>query len=563
MRAAVRFSGISRDESPPHRLPSAPRHAVLRASRCDKTKEMLFMPADLPSAVPAEAPPAIVAPAPASAEPIYADSHGYHYTVTGNTLLAPQKIKELLDAAAEPKPAIDALNQAYVDAGYLFVVIGGRVDNKLVSFQVVEGRIAEIDGPPELQPYFRGILDRPDLTRDRLLQESVLADFYEARQGKRIKASYSKAESFGGSKLTLEEEDIPGAKPWSAGLSLGNLSGRFSSRYTWGASGSVRPGGGLEFSANYVQGIPGLTSESTGSSYKSISVGGTVVTPWGIYGLSYADTLYQIGAAQAPLFPYGETESVGLSGTQLLYANPTSRATVTESLTRYSNTQGVFPGEDFPLIVDQNYTVAAAGGNVTRSFSIFDQNATFGFTLTAAKGLSAPKGSFLPPDPGVPDPRFWLLQENLTAAVSLPAGFSANVTLTAQQTDATLPQAQQWIVGGLGNLSAWLPAVLVGDSGALVRAAVSTPNWAWGSFVFSGNAFAEAATSRLEQRGATEPYTRSLGDVGIALTGSLATGTTLTFAYAWPVWYRNVDGVIRDSVDRNRANLYFTLNQAF
>jgi hypothetical protein len=29
------------------------------------------------------------------------------------------------------------------------------------------------------------------------------------------------------------------------------------------------------------------------------------------------------------------------------------------------------------------------------------------------------------------------------------------------------------------------------------------------------------------------------------------------------VWYRNVDGVIRDSVDRNRAYLYFTLNQAF
>jgi hemolysin activation/secretion protein len=156
-----------------------------------------------------------------------------------------------------------------------------------------------------------------------------------------------------------------------------------------------------------------------------------------------------------------------------------------------------------------------------------------------------------------------LVQANASAQTTLPLGISAAASVTAQMTDATLPQAQQWILGGFGNLSAWLPAVLIGDSGALARVVVSSPPFSWSVFTITGGAYAEAGISRLEQRGPAEPYTRGLGDVGLTLSGSTTTGTSLTLTYGFPAWYRNVDGAVRESVDRNRANLYFTLNQTF
>ena len=97
------------------------------------------MAVDAPPTPPAAepAPAAQVAPAPAGGT-FYVDAPEYRYAVTGNTLLPQARIEAILKAAATPKAAVDALNSAYVEAGYLFVVIGGQVDNKLVALQVVQ-----------------------------------------------------------------------------------------------------------------------------------------------------------------------------------------------------------------------------------------------------------------------------------------------------------------------------------------------------------------------------------------------------------------------------------------
>jgi len=481
--------------------------------------------------------------------------------VLGNTLLPREKVEAAIKSATTPKEALDALNRAYVDAGYFLVVIGGQVDKKLVAFQVLQGRISEIEAPDDLRPYFRGIYNRSDLSQSMLIRDSAIAEIYASRQGVRPKGSFSPAKEMGGTKLTVVEEEIPDAKPWAAGLVFNNLGGRFSSRYTWGASGAVRPGGGLEFTGTYTQGIPGLTSDSAGASYRTGTLGASVVTPWGIYALNYSQTQYQIGEAGAPVFPSGEVEFVGLSGTQLVYSDAATRIVLTEGLTRFSNSQSVFEG--LTEIVDQNYSVANAGAAYNRTFSLFGQNSSFGATVTVAKGFSPRTGSFLPADLGIPDPHFLLTQASATATLGLPYGLSAGVAINGQHTSYVLPQSQQWVLGGFGNLSAWLPAVLIGDSGALGRVTLSSPTWQWNAFTFTASGFGEAGMSRLEQRGVGEPYTRGLGDAGFSISGSTTTGTSLTLAYAWPVWYRNIEGVVRDNADRTRANLYFTLNQSF
>ena len=52
-----------------------------------------------------------------------------------------------------------------------------------------------------------------------------------------------------------------------------------------------------------------------------------------------------------------------------------------------------------------------------------------------------------------------------------------------------------------------------------------------------------------------------LSDAGLSLSGSVKPGTSLTLAYAWPLWTRYLEQKAVDEL--NHANLYFSLNQAF
>ena len=135
------------------------------------------------------------------------------------------------------------------------------------------------------------------------------------------------------------------------------------------------------------------------------------------------------------------------------------------------------------------------------------------------------------------------------------------MNLSGQYADVTVPQNQQWVLGGFGNLTAWLPAVLVGDSGSLGRVTLQSPGFSWNGYGVSGSAYLEAGIVRLHLTPGNFPKTRSLADSGLAVSGTTPFGTTAALAYAWPIASRNVD---LDALNRqSRANLYFTLSQSF
>ena len=215
------------------------------------------MTPDLPPAPP-ETQPAmtLVAPAP-TAEPIGVDSHGYYYSIVGNKLLTPAAIVAVVEAAETPQKAVDALRLAYQQAGYPLVALRGEVSNKLVAIQVINGRITEFDvTPPSLAPYFTGLEGRDDIDRNTLIRKGTLAEFFALREGLRPSVNFEPGQEMGGTKLVATAQPIEGASPWNASLSFGNFGSRYSSRYLWQAAGAVRPGGGLELTANYGQGSP-------------------------------------------------------------------------------------------------------------------------------------------------------------------------------------------------------------------------------------------------------------------------------------------------------------------
>lgn len=518
------------------------------------------MALDQPPDAAAGAPPAaIVAPAPRAAEPIHIDAGGYHYVVNGNTLLSESDVRAAIEGAADPKAAIESLNKVYQQRGYFLVAIGGEVNNKLVALTVLQGRISETDMSPELAPYFNGVTDRDDVDRKALIKASAVAELYSARQGMRPKVSFAPGAETGSSKMTVVEEAIPGAKPWNATVNFGNLGSRFSSRYTAAAFGSLRPGNGLEMTANYTQGIPGLTGDSAGSQYQSGGVGGSIVTPWGVYSANYSRVAYKIGESTAPLFPVGNIETVTISGSGLAYADELSRLAWLGSYNHVDNIQEVFDGTF--VLTDQRYDYVSAGATYNRAVGLFGLSGSVTFAATVLQGLSPRKGTFLPADPGIPNPYFSIVQATAAWTQALPAEFSVTATLNGQYADATVPQNQQWVIGGFGNLTAWLPAVIVGDSGGLARVNVGTPSWAWNGYGVTGSAFAEAGVVRRHLTPIADPKTRMLADAGLSLNAFSPFGTTATVAYAWPIASRNVD---LDAINRqSRANLYFSLSQSF
>ncbi len=321
------------------------------------------MTPDLPPPPPEGAPPAaIVAQAP-QARSVVVDGKGFRYTIVGNTLLPEEKIVATVEAAADPKTAVNALHQQYLDAGYFLVTLLGKVDGTEVEIKVVQGRIAELVASPEMTPYFTSLMEREDLSRAEIIRANTLAEAYASRQGVTAKINFEPAAVYGGSKLSVTDTPTEGAKPWNAILAFNNFGNRYSSRYVAQGNASWRPGGGLELTGGYAQGLPELTQESKGSSYKSGSFGGSLITSFGVYSVSFNQTYYQYGDVVSFFNPSGDVSTLSLTGFQLAYADETTRVGFNETLAHYTNKVTVEIAADQPdfTLTDQRYDVAGVG----------------------------------------------------------------------------------------------------------------------------------------------------------------------------------------------------------
>jgi hemolysin activation/secretion protein len=518
------------------------------------------MALDLPP-TPAAPETVIVAEAPKAA-PLVITSNGYRYTITGNTVLESDLIVDRVESAKEPKDAVVALNQAYIERGYFLVRLIGEVDGTEVKLQIVQGRIAQTDIPSELARYFSGVINRDDLRRSDVLRMSALADAYAARDGMRANLSFAGGDAFGTTKMTIVEEPIEGASPWSALVSFNNLGNRYSSRYIAQGNVSFRPGGGVELTAGYALGIPSLSKDSKGSSYNAGSAGASIITPWGVYGLTYTQSRYALGDVVSIFSPVGDVSTLTASGTQLLFADETSRLVLNQGFTLVSNEVQVNQGTY--ILTNQQYEYASVGFTYNKSFAIASQPASVGVQFTFSKGLTSRTGTFGPVQPGIATPRFQIYQAAASYNQTLPAGFMFGLSLNGQYADINdyerLPSNNQWVLGGFGQLTAWYPGVVSGDSGYAARASLSGPAWNWGEISVAPTIFAEAGGSRTAYTYPDVPNSQFLSDYGVGLTGTILKRGTVSLAYAKPWRTRDVGPAI---VTDSRAGLYFNVAVGF
>lgn len=486
-------------------------------------------------------------------------SHQWHYRVTGNTLLPEAKIPAVLGQAADPQAAVQALSAVYQQAGYLLVAVkavsGGP---QTVWIQVVQGQVTEAQAPAGVAGFFSGLQGRADLRRDELLRRTVLAQAYTARNGDALHANFAPSSTPGGSDLEVQLTPRPDARKVSGAFQLGNTGSRYASRYTTGLSLAVDPGRGLEFTGNFVTGLANWSAASKGSQYKAGSLGLSAITPWGIYGVSYQKTTYRIGDVAAPLFPQGDVRAFVASGNQLLHVTDRSRLGVNESVTHIANTQSVYGGTY--QLADQNYNFASLGLQYSASTVLAQQTGQLSLGLTLNKGLTGLRGTLDIARDGAPSPRFRSMNYSLSWIQPLPKSALLQLNLNGQRAFDTLPSQQQWVLGGLGSLSAYFPGVLVGDSGYSARLSLQTQPWAWKGWSVTPNAFVETGGAAYTYTPPGSPRWQSLTDLGFGLNWQSPKGTTLTAVIARGIGNSHVSASTRDS---NHAAFFFNLQQSF
>lgn len=494
----------------------------------------------------------------AASTPITLLSHGFTYHINGNTVLSAEELKAVIMSSTNPPKAISALEKAYRQAGYPLVAVRASVNAKDVTVTVIQGAFNEINAPSAVRPFYSGLLYDQQIRDSDMIRRNILAQTYLSKSGEQPLVSVGPGEAPGSSKLTITTSPIQDYKPYHGSLSFGNIGSRYSSRYQWIAGASADLGHGASIFVNGSRALPGLTASTSGSEYKDISAGASIVSPWGIYGFSNEYTHYRLGEISKPLYPVGNIHKTQVNGTQLLYADGNNRFSLSESFTNIRNTQSVY---GFYTLQDQRYRYADVTGSYSRNYFLHGVGSgatalSFGIT----KGVS-PHGYTLNSSAAfAPQPRFSLWHGSFSSTQNLPKNWTLQGQLSGQWAADTLPSYNQWVLGGFGNLSAYFPGVLSGDSGYLARITLSTPAWTLDRFSTKADVSYGWGGVHNFYRTAGAPYWQALGSWAIGLSASTNFGTTLRVEIGRAGGSHNVPYATRE---QSRNSAFFFLTQAF
>lgn len=486
-----------------------------------------------------------VDPASLAAKPIVVESGGIRYVVTGNTLFSAGRIAEVLRGVKGAEDAVARLKEAYQRAGYFLVSVRAAAGRGRVDLEVIQGKITEARVVPSLRWFYGGLTNRPSVKTSDVIRRTVDAEAYAARQQERPKVSFSPGPDFASSVMEVETRPIDAfapnplnrPNPWNASVGFGDYGNRFSARYLSDAAVAYRPGYGLEITGGFTNGWDGLNPYTEGGQFQMENGGLSWATPWGVYGVNFTNMQSAFGEVTAPLYPEVNLQSWQVSGQQTVYASESFRWTMNERLTSTRFTEDVFQGAI--RLLTQDYGTAQLGTTVSQSFRAFGLPGQVGGTVygvrgTRLGGFSGLEGAPLE-GPGVPTPYFTYYRGSFQYTQSLPEGMQLAFSTYGQIAQNTLPIMEYFVLGGMGNLAAWYPGVLYGDTGYISRAAlIAPPAEAWGLRI-TAQLFAETGGARFSSDAAPGPAWHFLSDVGLGLDMVHRYGTTVSAMAALPI----------------------------
>lgn len=490
---------------------------------------------------------------------------GVELRVLGNTLLSAEQVNAVLAEAKVPSDAITGLSHRYYSAGHLLVSLRYFRSGNTVTVLVSQSQIKGLRGDAGITGHFESLVGDPDLTLAEFDRARVLADLKADRSGVDYTISYE--QHFDDQIiLNFHARPRPEHRPGQVTAEVNNRGSRFLGRYFGSLGWRQQFANGTEASMAAETAFPDLGEAEDGEQYYQFAVGVDHPFSLGLYGLEFSHLAYERqprvvldngglgGLCLPPLISCqgqtataqvdAEISQLALRGEQVLYSNPVQRLNLFQRLEHIDSELKLADGEG--TLLNESYQVASVGLRYASRADPLDRPESLSAELGVSMGMGDDKGSFATDTgPGVSigkrSAEFAVLRTALAYQWEVASGWQLQGRFTAQLSDDTqLPQQQQWVLGGIDGLAAYLPGVLVGDEGWFARVAVGrSQQWlglAWrpGLFVeYGASEFADASGALARQQ--------SLADAGLSLALDLPRGFATELVAATPLHEDVVD----------------------
>lgn len=508
-------------------------------------------------------------------------THGSHFlsgTINGATIkiidLPYIKRKDalvLLNNSTSPSHFILNLNTAYYLKGHLLVQIAYRQMEKTIYIYAVQSHLGNVKGPEKVRKYFSPLNGDKNLTISEVDKLKVMADISSSRQGLDYSVTYSPSADYSTTDLILAPKKRS-ADRFQVDTELGNEGNRYVGSYLAKAGIRTWQNSGSEFRAAYVRAIPRSEEKKEGNSYHALVLNYNCPSPKGLYGIDFLMSKYSrlitekienpnfFGQCQPALGALCEslqgsnnenvlydisasTTKLAGTGEQILYSRPGRRIILTQQL------EGVNDEiEDFQqgVILDEVYGVVGLGLKYLMGTATPEKKNLAQLQLQLSKGIGGDSGTLGTDttdgvNTGKHSAEFLLIKPSINAQFTIYKNLSVVLFAEAQTANnVQVPQLQQYTLGGMSQLSAFLPGVLVGDSGAYGKLEFVISPSGESNFKIIPSLFIEAGETSSENTNKDLAKKKSISDAGARVTIAIGKHIQLEVSSATLLQHDNI-----------------------
>ena len=512
-----------------------------------------------------------------SVSPIASGKVGdYEVRVSGADLISADQIKLVLSQSDNPSQAVVAVGGAYQAEGHLLVRMRYALDGKTLYVNARQAELADIETPPALAGYFDPLVGDPDLKSAEFERYRILANIKAERAGEKVSVGYRLDESNPDRVvMVLTSETDPEHKPTEFTVQVGNPGNRFLGRYFSQMSARHQTRYGTEVAAGWETALTSIgSSPRGGKDYDRFQVVLDQPTRYGLYGFDISHTDYT-QEVQVDIDLDGDLESidldaeiseVGLNGRQILFSKERSRLNLYERI-EHIESEIVASAAGGLLLLDEPHTTFEGGVTYHRLVRLMNRDLRLTLDGAVETGLSGDHGTLgTLATPGVVAPgrrtaEFVLVKPKLGLTMPVADRYTFGFDLLGQYSDGDqVPQQQQWVLGGMGSLSAYLPGTLVGDTGYFARLYLERSALDMSFIKLAPSIFLEGGSAEFEDASGNAGDRRSVVDAGIKLASELGAGFSLEVIAAVPLSDSNLDS---DFLEENESDAFFRLRKVF
>ncbi len=558
------------------------------------------MATDLPQALPPQLESADkIAAYSAAAEAYTGTVNGFNLRVTGSHYLSKEDLDTIFKTARTPSEAIILINANTARRGHLLVttLYASPVQNT-INVHAVQGSVAALKGPAGITHFFSGLVGEPDLDAGEFDRARVMANLRSSRSGMDYTVTTERADP---KLVTLVFNETPAkdADTTDVTLQFGNEGSRFVGRYFADGGLAHNFSDGTRVALGYQTALPELGESGDGEDYDSYSFKIDRPFSFGLYGLDASRSQYSRGIdietmVQGPpgsnllvdlLGPVGSLLSgllggntpssptlirthidldadirrYGLSGEQVLAGDINYRFSLFQRIEHVDSQIEVSDSTDSLMLLDEVYSTAEIGAKYLHASYLGSMRLDWSLKGSIEAGLTGDKGTLGSNDsaPGVSigkrTSEFIAFKPAAEARWRVLPNGSFGLMVAGQYAQDQLPEQQQWVLGGMNSIAAYLPGVLIGDTGYYGKTDFEYI-WKYSGVELTGSIFGEHGTAQFEDASGPDGSERSITDVGVRLKAKFGKTFEIQAVSAQSLSEDNVDQSV---IDRTEADFFF------